>query len=170
MAEWPMIDRELWPKPQGWRMQRRWKWKWPMEPECGWGPGPAGGDHHQPGLSVAMCLLQQFIHPQHGAEASRSGDRRVGNFLDRKYGVGFGGDPRFDVFQNPRWRASGSLIPAKPNWWSCIGRQGVPIRVRQWPDLYEALIKETNWNIISIGFESGSDRMLPAQQGMYRRG
>ena len=40
MAEWPMIDRELWPKPQGWRMQRRWKWKWPMEPECGWGPGP----------------------------------------------------------------------------------------------------------------------------------
>ena len=40
MAEWPMIDRELWPKPRGWRMQRKWKWRWPLEPECGWGPGP----------------------------------------------------------------------------------------------------------------------------------
>ena len=40
MAEWPMMDRELWPKPVGWQMQRRWKWKWPLEPECGWGPGP----------------------------------------------------------------------------------------------------------------------------------
>jgi len=32
--------------------------------------------------------------------------------------------------------------------------------VRQWPDLFEALVKETNWNLISIGFESGSDRIL----------
>ena len=32
--------------------------------------------------------------------------------------------------------------------------------VRQWPDLFEALIKETNWRTISIGFESGSDRIL----------
>lgn len=35
-----MIDRELWPKPVGWRMKRQWRWKWPLEPECGWGPGP----------------------------------------------------------------------------------------------------------------------------------
>jgi radical SAM superfamily enzyme YgiQ (UPF0313 family) len=32
--------------------------------------------------------------------------------------------------------------------------------VRQWPELFTALVKETNWNTISIGFESGSDRML----------
>ena len=32
--------------------------------------------------------------------------------------------------------------------------------VRQWPDLFEALLKETNWRTISIGFESGSDRIL----------
>ena len=32
--------------------------------------------------------------------------------------------------------------------------------VRQWPELFTALIKETNWNIVSIGFESGSDRIL----------
>jgi radical SAM superfamily enzyme YgiQ (UPF0313 family) len=32
--------------------------------------------------------------------------------------------------------------------------------VRRWPDLFESLIKETNWNTVSIGFESGSDRVL----------
>jgi radical SAM superfamily enzyme YgiQ (UPF0313 family) len=32
--------------------------------------------------------------------------------------------------------------------------------VRQWPDLFEALVRQTNWNTISIGFESGSDRIL----------
>ena len=30
----------------------------------------------------------------------------------------------------------------------------------QWPDLFEALVRETNWNMISIGFKSGSDRIL----------
>ena len=32
--------------------------------------------------------------------------------------------------------------------------------VRQWPDLFEALVRETNWTTVSIGFESGSDRVL----------
>jgi anaerobic magnesium-protoporphyrin IX monomethyl ester cyclase len=32
--------------------------------------------------------------------------------------------------------------------------------VRQWPDLFEALLRETNWTTVSIGFESGSDRIL----------
>jgi radical SAM superfamily enzyme YgiQ (UPF0313 family) len=32
--------------------------------------------------------------------------------------------------------------------------------VRQWPELFEALIKETRWDTVSIGFESGSDRVL----------
>ncbi|MCB0094709.1 MAG: cobalamin-dependent protein, partial [Caldilineaceae bacterium] len=38
MAEWPMIDRTLWPKPASRRTRR--KFNWPLEPECGWGPGP----------------------------------------------------------------------------------------------------------------------------------
>ena len=37
---------------------------------------------------------------------------------------------------------------------------GLNDTVRQWPDLFEALVKETNWRTISIGFESGSDRIL----------
>ena len=32
--------------------------------------------------------------------------------------------------------------------------------MRQWPHLFEALIKETKWDTVSIGFESGSDRVL----------
>jgi len=32
--------------------------------------------------------------------------------------------------------------------------------VRQWPELFESVIRQTNWNTVSIGFESGSDRVL----------
>jgi radical SAM superfamily enzyme YgiQ (UPF0313 family) len=32
--------------------------------------------------------------------------------------------------------------------------------VRKWPDLFEALVRETGWTTVSIGFESGSDRVL----------
>ena len=32
--------------------------------------------------------------------------------------------------------------------------------IRRWPDLFETLVRETNWRMVSVGFESGSDRML----------
>jgi radical SAM superfamily enzyme YgiQ (UPF0313 family) len=32
--------------------------------------------------------------------------------------------------------------------------------MRRWPDLFEALVRETNWRTVSIGLESGSDRVL----------
>src|SRR5205085_1578592 len=32
--------------------------------------------------------------------------------------------------------------------------------VRKWPDLFEALVRQTNWHSVSIGFESGSTRTL----------
>jgi len=38
MAEWPMIDRELWPQPATRKLRK--KFNWPLEPECGWGPPP----------------------------------------------------------------------------------------------------------------------------------
>jgi radical SAM superfamily enzyme YgiQ (UPF0313 family) len=64
-------------------------------------------------------------------------------------------------FQNPSWlREWIEKYPRKANktwpYWAA-GRSDT---VRQWPDLFEALIKETNWNTVSIGFESGSDRVL----------
>ena len=160
MAEWPMIDRELWPKPQGWRMQRRWKWKWPMEPECGWGPGPVAT------IITSRVCPWQCVFCNENSYIPNMGRKPVDqvidelNFLDRKYGVGSVVIHDSMFFQNPRWlREWIEKYPSKTKGWSywAAGRADT---VRQWPDLYEALIKETNWNIISIGFESGSDRML----------
>jgi anaerobic magnesium-protoporphyrin IX monomethyl ester cyclase len=34
LADWPMMDRTLWPNPH------LRDYPWPLEPECGWGPGP----------------------------------------------------------------------------------------------------------------------------------
>jgi anaerobic magnesium-protoporphyrin IX monomethyl ester cyclase len=64
-------------------------------------------------------------------------------------------------FQNPSWLEEWiEKYPRKANkvwpYWAA-GRADT---VRQWPNLFEALIRETNWNTISIGFESGSDRVL----------
>jgi anaerobic magnesium-protoporphyrin IX monomethyl ester cyclase len=83
------------------------------------------------------------------------------NYLDRKYGVGSVVIHDSMFFQNPKWlREWIEKYPTKarkrwPYW--AAGRADT---VRQWPDLFEALVKETNWTTISIGFESGSDRIL----------
>lgn len=160
MAEWPMIDRELWPKPQGWRMQRRWKWKWPLEPECGWGPGPVAT------IITSRVCPWQCVFCNENSYIPNMGRKPVDavidelNYLDRKVGVGSVVIHDSMFFQNPKWlREWIERYPRKTKGWSywAAGRADT---VRQWPDLYEALIKETNWHTISIGFESGSDRML----------
>ena len=84
------------------------------------------------------------------------------NFLDEKYGpVGSVVIHDSMFFQNPSWleewidkypRRANKLWP----YWAAARAD----TVRQWPDLFEALIRETNWNTVSIGFESGSDRVL----------
>ena len=55
MAEWPTIDRTLWPQPN---RRLRQNFNWPMEPECGWGPAACGHYFDQSSLSLAMCFLQ----------------------------------------------------------------------------------------------------------------
>jgi radical SAM superfamily enzyme YgiQ (UPF0313 family) len=64
-------------------------------------------------------------------------------------------------FQQPRWlREWLDKYPRQANrvwpYWAAARAD----TVREWPDLFEALVRETNWNLISIGFESGSDRVL----------
>jgi radical SAM superfamily enzyme YgiQ (UPF0313 family) len=64
-------------------------------------------------------------------------------------------------FQNPQWlREWLEKYPrrARKTWtyWAAARAD----TVRQWPDLFEALVRETNWDTVSIGFESGSDRIL----------
>ena len=83
------------------------------------------------------------------------------NYLDDKYGVGSVVIHDSMFFQNPSWLKEWiDKYPRRANkvwpYWAAARSD----TVRQWPDLFEALVRETNWNMISIGFESGSDRIL----------
>jgi radical SAM superfamily enzyme YgiQ (UPF0313 family) len=159
MADWPMIDRTLWPKPASWKTRR--KFNWPLEPECGWGPGPVATI-----LTSRVCPWQ-CVFCNENSYIPNMGRRPVEmvidelNYLDRKYGIGSIVIHDSMFFQNPRWlREWIEQYPRKarkvwPYW--AAGRADT---VKQWPDLFEALVRETNWLTISIGFESGSDRIL----------
>ncbi len=158
MADWPVIDRTLWPKPASWKTRR--KFNWPLEPECGWGPGPVVTI-----LTSRVCPWQ-CVFCNENSYIPNMGRRPVDmvidelNFLDRKYGVGSVVIHDSMFFQNPKWLREWiekypRLTKRWPYW--AAGRADT---VRQWPDLFEALIRETNWRTISIGFESGSDRIL----------
>ncbi|MBM4421787.1 MAG: B12-binding domain-containing radical SAM protein [Chloroflexi bacterium] len=159
MAEWPMIDRTLWPKPNSWKLAR--KFNWPLEPECGWGPGPVAT------IITSRVCPWQCVFCNENSYIPNMGRRPVEavidelNFLDKKYGVGSVVIHDSMFFQNPSWLQEWvEKYPRKarklwPYW--AAGRADT---VRQWPELFEALIKETHWNTVSIGFESGSDRVL----------
>ena len=84
------------------------------------------------------------------------------NFLDTHYGpVGSVVIHDSMFFQNPTWLKEWvEKYPRKANklwpYWAAARAD----TVRQWPDLFEAVVRETNWSTVSIGFESGSDRVL----------
>ena len=176
MAEWPQIDRTLWPKPSLWlrlpidrtqwarpglRFRLRRRHPWPLEPPCGWGPGPVA------------TVISSRVCPWHCAFCNENsyianmGRRPVDqvidelNDLDNRYGIGSVVFHDSMFFQHPSWlkewiekypRRANKLWP----YWAAARSD----TVRQWPELFETLVRETNWNTISIGFESGSDRML----------
>jgi radical SAM superfamily enzyme YgiQ (UPF0313 family) len=159
MADWPAIDRELWPKPANWKLRR--KFNWPLEPECGWGPPPVAT------IITSRVCPWQCVFCNEASYIPNMGRKPVDavidelNFLDKKYGVGSVVIHDSMFFQNPSWLKEWvEKYPRRANkvwpYWAA-GRADT---VRQWPDLFEALIRETNWNLISIGFESGSDRIL----------
>jgi radical SAM superfamily enzyme YgiQ (UPF0313 family) len=160
MAEWPMIDRTLWPKPASWKLERR--FNWPLEPECGWGP-PAVATILTSRVCPWQCVFcneSSYIPPMGRRPVELVIDEL--NFLDKKYGpVGSVVIHDSMFFQNPAWleewiesypRRARKLWP----YWAAARAD----TVRQWPHLFEALIRQTNWRTISIGFESGSDRVL----------
>ncbi len=159
MAEWPPIDRCLWPKPRG--MLLPLAYQWPLEPECGWGPGPVATvlTSRVCPWRCSFCNENSFIK----AMGRRSVDAVIDelNDLDNKFGVGSVVIHDSMFFQNPSWlREWLDKYPRRANklwpYWAAARAD----TVRQWPDLFEALVKETNWNTISIGFESGSDPIL----------
>lgn len=158
MAEWPMIDRTLWPRPH--RRLRK-SFDWPLEPQCGWGPPPVATI-----LTSRVCPWQ-CVFCNENSYIPNMGRRPVEmvidelNDLDDKYGVGSVVIHDSMFFQNPSWLKEWiDKYPRQANkvwpYWAAARSD----TVRQWPDLFEALVRETNWTTISIGFESGSDRIL----------
>jgi radical SAM superfamily enzyme YgiQ (UPF0313 family) len=160
MAEWPMIDREVWPKPGSRHLRKN--FNWPLEPECGWGPAPVATI-----LTSRVCPWQ-CVFCNENSYIPNMGRRPVEmvidelNYLDEKYGP-IGSVVIHDsmFFQNPSWLEEWlDKYPRKANKTWSYWAAGRADTVRQWPELFEALVKETNWHMVSIGFESGSDRVL----------
>lgn len=160
MAEWPMMDRTLWPKPASRRLRKN--FNWPLEPECGWGPAPVAT------IITSRVCPWQCVFCNENSYIPNMGRRPVDmvidelNYLDETHGP-LGSVVIHDsmFFQNPSWlREWIEKYPRRANktwpYWAAARSD----TVRQWSDLYEALIRETNWSTISIGFESGSDRIL----------
>jgi radical SAM superfamily enzyme YgiQ (UPF0313 family) len=159
MAEWPMIDRALWPKPASKKLAK--KFNWPLEPECGWGPPPVAT------IITSRVCPWQCVFCNESSYIPNMGRRPVEmvidelNELDNQYGVGSLVIHDSMFFQNPSWLEEWlEKYPRRANrlwpYWAAARAD----TVRQWPELFEALIKETNWDTVSIGFESGSDRVL----------
>jgi len=159
MADWPRMDRRLWPKPASQKLSR--KFNWPLEPECGWGP---------PGvvtLITSRVCPWQCVFCNENSYIPNMGRRPVEmvidelNDLDRQYGVGSLVIHDSMFFQNPSWLEEWlEKYPRRANkvwpYWAAARAD----TVRQWPELFEALVRETRWDTVSIGFESGSDRVL----------
>lgn len=156
MSDWPRMDRTLWPNPN------LSDFPWPLEPECGWGPDPVVTV-----LTSRVCPWQ-CVFCNEASYIPNMGRKSVDqvidelNYLDDKFGP-IGSFVIHDsmFFQNPPWLKEWlEKYPRQahkrwPYW--AAGRADT---VRQWPDLFEAIVRETNWNTVSLGFESGSDRVL----------
>ena len=153
----PFVDRGLWPRPPG-------DAAWPLEGPGGWGPGPRAATM----LTARRCPFHcHFCWP---AEANHFGHlrrRSVGNVIaelneiERRWGE-FGTVVYHDseFFMQRHWLEEYlERYPREtrvwPFWASCRSDM-----VAKWPDLAEALIRDANWHVISLGFESGSDRVL----------
>jgi len=157
MAEWPMIDRKLWPRERvGYPFPT-----WPLEASCGWGPPPVATIMTSRVCPWACNFCNEFSYIPNM-------DRRPVemiidelNMLDEQYGLGSVVIHDSMFFQNPpylkEWLEKYPKRARKvwPYW--AAARADT---VRRWPDLFEALVRETNWTTVSIGFESGSDRVL----------
>ncbi len=156
LADWPLMDRTLWPNP------RLRGYPWPLEPECGWGPGPVATI-----LTSRVCPWQ-CVFCNESSYIPNMGRKPVEmvieelNYLDDHFGP-LGSVVIHDsmFFQQPAWLREWvdkyPRLAHRPWPYWAAGRTDT---VRQWPDLFEAVVRETNWTVLSLGFESGSDRVL----------
>jgi radical SAM superfamily enzyme YgiQ (UPF0313 family) len=160
MEDWPRMDRTLWPKAVAPSPQAK---THPLEASSpGWGPPPVATiiTSRVCPWRCSFCSEASYIPNMERRSVDSVIDEL--NWLDDKYGP-LGSVVFHDsmFFQMPHWIQE--FIDKYPHrthkpwpYWAA-GRADT---VRKWPDLFEALVRETNWNTISIGFESGSDRVL----------
>lgn len=160
MAEWPFIDRTLWPNTRN--VRAKLYRTWPLEPDPGWGPNPVATvmtDRVCP-WACTFCNEASYI-PQVVRRPVESVIEEL-NWLDKEHGP-LGSVIIHDsmFFQSPRWLEEWlEKYPKMANQLWPYWAAGRADTVRQWPDLFEALVRETNWRTVSIGFESGSTRVL----------
>ena len=101
MAEWPTIDRTLWPEPASRRLRKN--FNWPMEPECGWGPPPVAT------IITSRVCPWQCVFCNENSYIPNMGRRPVDmvidelNYLDDTHGVGSVVIHDSMFFQNPTW-------------------------------------------------------------------
>ena len=171
MKEWPMIDRALWPKPINNIMRKNFlkslifsisdRSIWPLE-SAQWGKSPAVTilTSRVCPYQCSFCNESSYIKSMGRKPVDMVIDEL--NFLDRKYGP-IGSVVIHDslFFQNPGWLLEWidkypRLANKKWPYWAAAR----PDLIRKWPDLFTTLVKNTNWMNISLGFESGSNRIL----------
>lgn len=159
MANWPYVDRTLWPRP-ALKIPGLLN-TWPLE-------------KHSIEEAPSVTILTSRVCPWQCAFCNESSyipnmaRRPVEmvieelNIVDRKFGP-FNSviihDSNF--FQNPSWLKEWiekypKLGNSKWPYWAAARTD----TIRMWPDLFVALINKTNWRTVSLGLESGSNPVL----------
>jgi len=157
MDSWPEIDRRLWPKPLNASLS------WPLEdPMPGWPAGPIATilTSRVCPWRCSFCNESSYIQ----AQQRKSVDLVIDELNHIYDTVGqFNSIVIHDsmFFQNPSWLEEWlEKYPkrARKVWpyWAAARAD----TVRKWPELFERLVIETNWELVSIGLESGSDNTL----------
>lgn len=157
MDSWPRINRFMWPKPLNANLN------WPLEDSMpGWPDGPVATI-----LTSRVCPWRcSFCNESSYIE--RQQRKSVDNVIDElnhiydtvgKFNFVVIHDSMF--FQNPAWLEEWlEKYPkrAREVWpyWAAARAD----TVRKWPELFEKLVIETNWELVSIGLESGSANTL----------
>jgi radical SAM superfamily enzyme YgiQ (UPF0313 family) len=159
VANWPDIDRTLWPRP-ALKIPGLLN-TWPLE-------------KHSIEKAPSVTILTSRVCPWQCAFCNESSyiptmvrkpvEMVINelNTVDRQFGP-FNSVIMHDsnFFQNPTWLREwiekySKLGNSKWPYWAAARTD----TIRKWPDLFVALLKETNWRTISLGLESGSDPVL----------
>jgi anaerobic magnesium-protoporphyrin IX monomethyl ester cyclase len=157
MDSWPIIDRHFWPKPLNANIN------WPLEDSMpGWPPGPIATiiTSRVCPWRCSFCNESSYIQQQ----KRRSVDSVIDE-LNHIYDTTgeFNSIVIHDsmFFQNPLWLKEWLEkypLRARKVWpyWAAARAD----TVRKWPELFKDLVLKTNWTLVSIGLESGSDNTL----------